>query len=71
MVQDGAGFYVNRILSLYMNEAAHLLLDGASVQEIDQTAEQFGFPIGPLKLLDEVGIDIGAKIVPILEKIRR
>ncbi|MCW3171157.1 fatty acid oxidation complex subunit alpha FadJ [Shewanella subflava] len=68
VVQDGAGFYVNRILALYMNEAAQLLLEGQRVEHLDNALVKFGFPVGPMTLLDEVGIDVGAKISPILEK---
>ncbi|QLE85049.1 fatty acid oxidation complex subunit alpha FadJ [Shewanella sp. Scap07] len=67
VVQDGAGFYVNRILALYMNEAANLLLEGNGVEHLDKALVKFGFPVGPMTLLDEVGIDVGAKIAPILE----
>lgn len=66
VVKDGAGFYVNRILAPYMNEAACVLLAGEPIEQIDQALLNFGFPVGPMKLLDEVGIDIGAKISPIL-----
>ncbi|MDX1676971.1 fatty acid oxidation complex subunit alpha FadJ [Arsukibacterium sp.] len=66
VVKDGAGFYVNRILALYMNEAANLLLAGEPVEKIDKALVKFGFPVGPITLLDEVGIDVGAKISPIL-----
>ncbi|WP_434926733.1 fatty acid oxidation complex subunit alpha FadJ [Shewanella sp. HL-SH2] len=68
VVQDGAGFYVNRILALYMNEAAQLLLEGQRIEHLDRSLIKFGFPVGPMTLLDEVGIDVGAKISPILEK---
>ena len=68
VVKDGAGFYVNRILALYMNEAANILLEGEPVEKIDQALVKFGFPVGPVTLLDEVGIDVGAKISPILAK---
>ncbi|WP_394129840.1 fatty acid oxidation complex subunit alpha FadJ [Shewanella maritima] len=68
VVQDGAGFYVNRILALYMNEAAQWLLEGQRVENLDKALVKFGFPVGPMTLLDEVGIDVGAKISPILEK---
>ncbi|UJF23188.1 fatty acid oxidation complex subunit alpha FadJ [Shewanella sp. OMA3-2] len=68
VVQDGAGFYVNRILALYMNEAAQLLLEGQRVEHLDRSLIKFGFLVGPMTLLDEVGIDVGAKISPILEK---
>jgi 3-hydroxyacyl-CoA dehydrogenase/enoyl-CoA hydratase/3-hydroxybutyryl-CoA epimerase len=67
VVKDGAGFYVNRILAPYMNEAAILLLEGQSVEHLDKTLLDYGFPVGPMTLLDEVGIDVGAKIAPILE----
>ncbi|QJR79864.1 fatty acid oxidation complex subunit alpha FadJ [Alteromonas pelagimontana] len=66
VVKDGAGFYVNRILAPYMNEAASLVLAGEPIDHIDKSLVKFGFPIGPIKLLDEVGIDVGTKIIPIL-----
>ena len=55
---DGPGFLVNRILGPYMNEAGFLLADGASVEAVDRAAKKFGMPMGPLRLVDEVGIDI-------------
>ncbi len=66
VVKDGAGFYVNRILAPYMNEAANLILAGEPIEHIDKSLVKFGFPVGPVKLLDEVGIDVGTKIIPIL-----
>ncbi|XOV78351.1 MAG: fatty acid oxidation complex subunit alpha FadJ [Aestuariibacter sp.] len=66
VVKDGAGFYVNRILAPYMNEAANILLSGEAIDHIDKALVKFGFPVGPMKLLDEVGIDVGSKISPIL-----
>ncbi|WP_028117487.1 fatty acid oxidation complex subunit alpha FadJ [Ferrimonas senticii] len=66
VVKDGAGFYVNRILALYMNEAANLMLEGEPIEKLDAALVKFGFPVGPVTLLDEVGIDVGAKISPIL-----
>ena len=68
VVKDKAGFFVNRILAPYVNEAANLLLAGEPIEKIDKALVEFGFPVGPLALLDEVGIDIGSKIAPILEK---
>jgi 3-hydroxyacyl-CoA dehydrogenase/enoyl-CoA hydratase/3-hydroxybutyryl-CoA epimerase len=67
VVQDKAGFYVNRILAPYMNEAALILLEGESIGKLDKALVNFGFPVGPMQLLDEVGIDIGSKIGPILQ----
>ncbi|MBD1574257.1 fatty acid oxidation complex subunit alpha FadJ [Vibrio sp. S17_S38] len=66
VVKDKAGFYVNRILAPYMNEAARVLLSGEPIEHIDKALLNFGFPVGPIALLDEVGVDIGAKITPIL-----
>lgn len=66
VVGDSAGFYVNRILAPYINEAARCLLEGEPIEHIDKALVDFGFPVGPLQLLDEVGIDVGTKIIPIL-----
>ncbi len=66
VVKDSAGFYVNRILTPYMNEAGRILLENEPVDSIDKALLNFGFPLGPIKLIDEVGIDIGDKITPIL-----
>ncbi|MRJ41075.1 MULTISPECIES: fatty acid oxidation complex subunit alpha FadJ [Idiomarina] len=66
VVKDGAGFYVNRILAPYMNEAARLVLAGEPIDVVDKALVKFGFPVGPMKLMDEVGIDVAAKVAPIL-----
>jgi 3-hydroxyacyl-CoA dehydrogenase / enoyl-CoA hydratase / 3-hydroxybutyryl-CoA epimerase len=58
IVRDGPGFLVNRILAPYLNEAVWLLSEGASVEQIDRTMRRFGMPMGPLRLLDEVGLDV-------------
>ncbi|AIA25292.1 fatty acid oxidation complex subunit alpha FadJ [Kosakonia sacchari] len=67
VVADKAGFYVNRILAPYINEAMRLLSEGQRIETIDQALVKFGFPVGPIQLLDEVGIDTGTKIIPVLE----
>jgi 3-hydroxyacyl-CoA dehydrogenase/enoyl-CoA hydratase/3-hydroxybutyryl-CoA epimerase/3-hydroxyacyl-CoA dehydrogenase/enoyl-CoA hydratase/3-hydroxybutyryl-CoA epimerase/enoyl-CoA isomerase len=54
---DCPGFLVNRILMPYMNEAIILLLEGASMDQIDKVAMRFGFPVGPIALHDMVGLD--------------
>jgi 3-hydroxyacyl-CoA dehydrogenase/enoyl-CoA hydratase/3-hydroxybutyryl-CoA epimerase/3-hydroxyacyl-CoA dehydrogenase/enoyl-CoA hydratase/3-hydroxybutyryl-CoA epimerase/enoyl-CoA isomerase len=54
---DCPGFLVNRILMPYMNEALLLLLEGASMDQIDKVATRFGFPVGPIALHDMVGLD--------------
>lgn len=66
VVGDKAGFYVNRILTPYINEAGYCLLEGEPIEHIDNALLNFGFPVGPINLLDEVGIDVGTKIIPIL-----
>ncbi len=66
VVNDGTGFYTTRVLGPYSSEAFHLLAEGVSVQDIDGAVEAWGFPVGPLRLADEVGIDVGAKIAVIL-----
>ncbi len=58
---DAPGFVVNRILTPYMNEAAFLLEEGYSIESIDNAMLGFGMPMGPLALLDEVGIDVATK----------
>jgi 3-hydroxyacyl-CoA dehydrogenase/enoyl-CoA hydratase/3-hydroxybutyryl-CoA epimerase len=63
---DGPGFVVNRILGPYMNESGFLLEEGNSIESIDKAMLDFGMPMGPLTLLDEVGIDVAAKVAVIL-----
>ncbi|MEP6834648.1 MAG: fatty acid oxidation complex subunit alpha FadJ [Gemmatimonas sp.] len=66
VVRDGPGFYVNRILAPYINECGKLLDDGASIESVDAAMTAFGFPVGGLTLLDEVGLDIAGKSGAIL-----
>ena len=66
VVRDGPGFYVNRILAPYITESGRLLNDGARIEAIDAAMTDFGFPVGPLTLLDEVGLDIAGKSGAIL-----
>ena len=66
VVRDRPGFWVNRILGPYMNEAGHLLLEGAAVDELDRLMVSWGFPVGPITLLDEVGLDVAEKASGVL-----
>jgi len=61
VVRDHPGFWVNRILTPYLNESGYLLGEGVPMEVIDRVAVKFGFPVGPVTLLDEVGLDVGAK----------
>jgi 3-hydroxyacyl-CoA dehydrogenase/enoyl-CoA hydratase/3-hydroxybutyryl-CoA epimerase len=61
VVADLPGFWVNRILSPYLNEAGLLLGEGVPVGLIDRTMTAWGFPVGPVALLDEVGLDVAQK----------
>ena len=63
---DGPGFIVNRILGPYMNEAGFVLQEGNTIESIDAAMVGFGMPMGPMALLDEVGIDVAAKVAKIL-----
>lgn len=67
IVKDVPGFLVNRILLAYMNEAARCLDDGASIEEVDRQIVDFGIPMGPFHLTDEVGIDVGYHVAKTLE----
>jgi 3-hydroxyacyl-CoA dehydrogenase/enoyl-CoA hydratase/3-hydroxybutyryl-CoA epimerase len=66
VVNDGTGFYTSRILGPLMNEAAFVLAEGVKIEDIDQALVDWGFPVGPITLLDEVGIDVAAKVGPIM-----
>jgi 3-hydroxyacyl-CoA dehydrogenase / enoyl-CoA hydratase / 3-hydroxybutyryl-CoA epimerase len=68
VVNDAPGFYTTRILSAYMNEAGRLLDEGASIDAVDAALAAFGFPVGPITLLDEVGIDVGGKVGQVLSE---
>ena len=68
VVNDGPGFYTTRTLSAYMNEAGRLLDEGAAIEAIDKALVDFGFPVGPITLLDEVGIDVGGKVGLVLSE---
>jgi 3-hydroxyacyl-CoA dehydrogenase/enoyl-CoA hydratase/3-hydroxybutyryl-CoA epimerase len=66
VVRDHPGFWVNRILAPYMNEAGRLLAEGMNVEDIDGAMTRFGFPVGPVTLLDEIGLDVAQKASQVL-----
>jgi 3-hydroxyacyl-CoA dehydrogenase/enoyl-CoA hydratase/3-hydroxybutyryl-CoA epimerase len=68
VVNDGPGFLVNRILGPYLNEAGFLLEEGVDIKACDRALLNFGMPMGPYRLIDEVGIDVAVKVSDILHK---
>jgi 3-hydroxyacyl-CoA dehydrogenase/enoyl-CoA hydratase/3-hydroxybutyryl-CoA epimerase len=66
VVSDAPGFWVNRILAPYLNEAGWLFEEGIEIPDIDRAMTAFGFPVGPFALLDEVGLDVGAHAAAVL-----
>jgi len=69
VVKDGPGFLVNRLLVPYLIEAAWLLEDGMAIDVVDRMYKQeFGMPMGPFALMDEVGIDVCIKVSKIFHE---
>src|SRR5256714_3537795 len=68
IVRDSPGFLVNRVLFPYLLEAAEVFENGTSAQEIDEALLEWGMPMGPLRLIDEIGVDIAVDIASTLEK---
>jgi len=68
VVNDVPGFLVNRVLFPYLNEAMYMVMDGYDIVDIDKAALKFGMPMGPIRLLDEVGLDVGGHVAEIMHK---
>ncbi|WP_413574624.1 3-hydroxyacyl-CoA dehydrogenase NAD-binding domain-containing protein [Bdellovibrio sp. HCB290] len=69
VVKDGPGFLVNRLLLPYMAEAAWLMQEGMSIEVVDKAyVKEFGMPMGPFELMDEVGLDVCIKVLKIFKK---
>ena len=62
VVNDARFFYANRCIIPYINEGLRMVAEGVTPALIDNAARQLGFPVGPLQLVDETSIDLGAKI---------
>lgn len=62
VVNDGPGFYTTRVLGFYLMAALEMVQAGHSIEAVDRGARMVGWPVGPITLLDEVGIDVGAKV---------
>lgn len=67
LVSDTPGFFINRILTPYLLEAIYCLIDGEAIEFIDNSLREFGFQIGPLEMIDDMGLDILEKSLPSLE----
>jgi 3-hydroxyacyl-CoA dehydrogenase/enoyl-CoA hydratase/3-hydroxybutyryl-CoA epimerase len=68
VVRDHPGFWVNRILTPYLNEAGRLIEEGVPIEVIDRAMTRFGFPVGPVALLDEVGLDVAQKAAKVMHE---
>lgn len=68
VVNDSPGFYTTRALAFFLAEAALMLAEGANIENIDAALTGFGFPVGPITLMDEVGIDVGAHVLDTMKK---
>ncbi|NOT34952.1 MAG: fatty acid oxidation complex subunit alpha FadJ [Candidatus Eisenbacteria bacterium] len=68
VVKDAPGFVVNRVLMPYLREAMMLLEEGFPLEAIDAAMRNFGMPMGPFEVIDEVGLDVGAKVAGVLSR---
>jgi 3-hydroxyacyl-CoA dehydrogenase/enoyl-CoA hydratase/3-hydroxybutyryl-CoA epimerase len=66
VVRDRPGFWVNRILAPYLNEAGRLVQGGIEIERVDRLMRRYGFPVGPIALLDEIGLDVASKAATVL-----
>jgi len=67
VVKDSPGFLINRILAPYLSEAVRLVTEGCAIEEVDRAMTGFGMPVGPIALLDDVGLDVAVKAGEILQ----
>lgn len=68
VVKDSPGFYTTRALAFFLAESAIMLSEGITIDSIDTALVEFGFPVGPVTLMDEVGIDVGAHVLETMQK---
>ena len=67
VVKDSPGFYVNRALAFYLAEASMMIGEGVAINHLDDTLTGFGWPVGPITLIDEVGLDVGMHVLKTME----
>ena len=68
VVEDHPGFWVNRILSPYLGQAGLLVEEGVPIELVDRAMTEWGFPVGPVALLDEVGLDVAQKAAKVMQE---
>ncbi len=69
VVRDRPGFVVNRVLMPYLREAAVLVGEGLKIKQIDAVMRRFGMPMGPLELLDQIGLDVAAHVAVAMQPV--
>lgn len=62
VVKDVPGFYVNRCLGPYMDEVVACIQDGVPLDTLEKSMKKYGFPVGPITLCDEVGMDVASHV---------
>jgi 3-hydroxyacyl-CoA dehydrogenase/enoyl-CoA hydratase/3-hydroxybutyryl-CoA epimerase len=67
VVRSSPGFLVNRVLMRYAEEALRLFEAGVPIEQLDHSMVAFGMPMGPLALLDEIGLDVALKVAGVFE----
>lgn len=68
VVNDGPGFYTTRILAPFMDEATHLVMEGVDLYKLESYLKDYGYPVGPITLMDEVGLDVALHVGNFMEK---
>lgn len=68
IVSDGPGFYTSRVLSAFLGQALLCYAEGSSADAIDEALVEIGFPVGPMTLIDEVGLDVAAKVMKVMNE---
>jgi 3-hydroxyacyl-CoA dehydrogenase / enoyl-CoA hydratase / 3-hydroxybutyryl-CoA epimerase len=66
VVGDGPGFFTTRVLAAYLAQAIALYMEGAHADQIDEAMTSLGFPVGPMVLMDEVGLDVAQKVIKVM-----
>jgi len=68
VVNDGPGFFTSRVLAAFLGQAILCYQEGASADRIDRALVSLGFPVGPMTLIDEVGLDVAAKVMKVMNE---